>query len=933
MTKEASSTIESLKSYLKSKNTDIAIFINHWEDYPQKKRYISEIVALACEQNRVKELIFLLADKSLHNFLKEVPTSNKKKNLFPIMHAFYYGQTLCVNYLIENQTILVKYVTLERLVTHTKEGLADYQKHSSLFKLVSAAGYNTKVACFRDILKQLEHKTLEAIIPIMSNQSPLLLASAEEKLLEPPTFKEEESSSIDEQASPFISSPGNLGHEELKTEELPPVQRPPNISFTTLLSAINGGEKQTFNRDLALADKKVILEEENALAYLASAFLATWKLGKWVIKDKGRIHSIHMNRDAVLQGKSLTNFDKFEMIEQLFNYIDEKLFTQLSKGCDHLNPSEVKTWYVKKINQQGTHFSFDPSDDSDSDDEAKNCSVGKKRHYEEMATLHNDTFWKKTQREVLSKQKKIPSSQGTYTLKLKESLKKKLKERAELPVANLDKPVFIPAFRGNNYLEDRWSNAQKRQHYHLDEVGQPHYSESAMMAAGNFYQEEKFFSPEKRLKMDETALSIQNSHYQLNQTGPCLALTKKPGQELFVFNSFGDYLQHHYSNGISDHLKQLVGMLKVKDKWLSQSFANAYNYAISASDRPYHSLRYALGLKEYYHHPFTPRYNRDGSIKNVHAGKLYIFLFTKEDMLDPQLVNRVNSMLQNGKCPVLRDISSEVETTLFGKVDPKHVVYQFQLRFPSFNKAYKSIYLTKYGMDKQLYALFQSLFNSCTFKYTSEDKSKYDEVVDLLKEWLCAYYEVMALKMARTIAIKKGGDLMYFNENNQLSCKPPQRPLVNGLENLPARRKMHVLEETRRYIAGKLMPSTETMDDSSIKFIETDLKAEVQKLLLSSDELLKIAKGVDYYKLQLTLVEAEEVNQRCLKEKIRQDQVLDDLYTRVVRQILSSNLESFDTGEAKTSQPQRLFSWAAPNSEKFQDAESMSRYYNNNGFN
>lgn len=930
MPKEAK--IDILKNCLKSASTNSSQFKDLWESYPMKKSHISELVALACEKNRKEELIFLLSDYSMHSSLKDVSTSNNYKTLFPIVHAFYYGQLTCVDYLMEHQSLLVQKFTHENLRRYTQDGLSSHQRQGALFPaLANTLSYRTKETNFRSLIQRLdtirvqnirEVDPVQAVLPVLleENISPAQPTAPNSTRPASPALPPERTllTPSNENTS-HVMQRGPLVNSEPAAEEK---TQNPCLYFKDLMSLLNRDELDALNTSLTAITKKtaILLREKNDVMQLAHSFLSTWKLGQWVIKDNGRIQNIHPNRDAVLQNKSSANFLKLELIERLFFCVDNELFGQLSEG-DHLHPLLLESWYVEQVNEQGNHFPHDPSDDSDSEDERDNCSPKRRKQHQDMAALHSISFWERTQKKtLLAKEKSIS--------KLESSLKRQLKERARLQSPDPGKPLFIPAFRGNNYLEDRWTLSRKRRHYYLDEVEKPHYSEAAMMAAGNFYQEEALHSSEKRLRMDETAESIQKSHHDQSNTGPCIALTRKPGQELFAFNSFGDYLQHHYSNGISDHLKQLVGMLQAKDRMLSQSFPNAYNYAISTSDRPYHSLRYALGLKDYYHHPFTPRYNQDGSIQNVHAGKFYIFLFTLQEMQDPYFVNRVNSMLQNGQCPVLRDISSEVETTLFGKVDGKHVVYQFQLRFPSFNKDYKAIYQVKYGMDKALYTQFQSLLTSIPFKYTSEAESSRDEVIELLKEWLCAYYEVMALDMARQLAKRKGGDLMYYNEQNQLSSMPPQRPLVNGKEHLSARRKMHVLEETRRYIAKKLKP--ESLSVTAVAFMKIDLKAEVQKLLLLPSVLLEIAKKVGA-KLQLTASEEEWYNSACTKPGVRRDDVLDELYSSIVKEILQSNLDTFRSAPA-ASRRSGLCSWQAPTAKEFKDKISLVSAACNSGF-
>jgi len=92
----------------------------------------------------------------------------------------------------------------------------------------------------------------------------------------------------------------------------------------------------------------------------------------------------------------------------------------------------------------------------------------------------------------------------------------------------------------------------------------------------------------------------------LHGSKPVCAILFKPVKEKYLFNSIGDWFQHEYSNGIADHL------LKLKEKITQKGvpeylkpFPNAFNYAVSTSERPYHSLKYAA-LKDYYINNLKP---------------------------------------------------------------------------------------------------------------------------------------------------------------------------------------------------------------------------------------------------------------------------------------------------------------------------------------
>lgn len=865
------SIIDQIKANLKSSKPNDVEFEKLWEQYDEqhKKQYISTCIMLACEKGRVNELLILLSNHIVNQSIKALQMG---PHIRPALaSAFYYAQQPCIDALSKKHPKLLETLTLTERLESTEQGLNEYEQKTLSFYRESE-GFKIKRRDYEKLLQTLH---------VISHEMPV--------------------------------------------DEAMPVAIPsPTINFTELLEHFNRERLTEAEQNIATLERRDadLITEMHAINQLASAFLATWKLDQFVIKNNGKVKDIYPSRDLVLDHKPSAKREKLHLFERLFQFINPDLFLNLSEN-EHLDPIKLQQWYFEQVNKEKRHFVHDPSDDSDSADERGELSATKRQRYAEMKAQHTDAFWKTTRKE------KLLANDKKNVTQRKSSFINKKKSRAKIPDLSPDcsKQRFVATFRGNNYLEDRWSPDLKREHYHLEEVGRTHYSEAAMMAAGNFYKDPNFFKNATPSTMEEAAQHIQRAHREVAAIGPCLGLTRNPnGKDVFLFNSFGDYLQHHYSNGIHDHLTQLVGMLKMNDSWLSQMHPNAYNYAISTGDRPDHSLRYALGLKPYYQHPFVPRYNQDGSIQQVHAGKLYIFLFELEKMQDPLFVNRVNYMLQNGTCPVMRDTSNEVETTFFGKIDSEHLIYEFQLRFPNFKKDYKCIYKEKYGMDKDLYDEFKSLLISAPFEYTPDGRSeKRDAVVDLLKEWLCAYYEVMAVKIAEEYAIKKGGVLTYYNQKNEPSSEPTQRPLNKGNKHIEDRRKLHVLEETRRYIATSWKDKRIASD--SIELIDMNLEEKVKELLQSREKLSAIAKKISWTQLGLTEAEEFSIDEQCKKPDAKRDDLLNTFYSDLVKRILTENLPSFASRAMPSSQGFGIFSWRPPETAKFKNSTLLANDY------
>ena len=420
--------------------------------------------------------------------------------------------------------------------------------------------------------------------------------------------------------------------------------------------------------------------------------------------------------------------------------------------------------------------------------------------------------------------------------KIRESLIKtslkgagKLKKRAALPKQKEHfKRSFVATYRGVNYFPDRWDYNRKREHYTREETGKTQYAEAVLMENGSIYTVEN--SKKNLASLQETSQKIQSIFTKWAKTGPCLAYTVKPSREPYLFNSLSDYLQHCYSNGISQHLIRIADLSKTQNFWLQEKLPNAYNYALSTGERPYHGLRYALSLKEYYAHSFEPCYNSDGSIDNVHAGKLDIFLFKKEEFINYPNMNRVTQMILQGRTPIDHNIASEVETAFIGEIPGQHLVAQLPLRFPSFHKPYKSIYEVKYGLNEELYNLFHHFIIQT--KIFSEERKM---VIELLKEWLCAYYEVLAIFIAQELAESQSRKLTYLDSENNEQDTPPLRPFTRGHHD--TQNQTHILQNIRYHLADAINDGV-NLNKGEIFFPSVDLPKQV-KSIQENDQMLK----------------------------------------------------------------------------------------------
>ncbi len=627
------------------------------------------------------------------------------------------------------------------------------------------------------------------------------------------------------------------------------LQRNPQLFAEIILKTFNKNNYefgQLFIQRLGDSKSWFLSVNTDFLPKLMDMYLTESILGQWVIKDRNIEVSRHPDRDLALGSESRAQ-EKQRRLANIWRLISffKPEYQQIDK--------QLEIGYTSAAKELERYPVYDESDDSDSDDEEllEHGLTEKSKQHRSIRNLHSPSFWRSTRRSDTGgsgalnlKMDKIRTNATTPTLEkikeLSDAIKGSdyLKARGQLQ--GQDKTIkkkYVAQFRGINYMRDRWSTSARRYHYSMQEVGRPQFCESVLRTLYyDFYTELRgdndFYRDLTVLRrLEVTAYNLRASYQSLRETGACVARTVKPSTDHYVFNSVSDYLQHDFSNGISSHLLR-IKRFREANNFCGSKFINAFNYAIATGDRPYHSLKYACGLKDYYEYGFVARYNQDGSIGNSHAGKLYIVLHEMGEFISEASINRVTQMNYAGQVPVDHNIAPEVETSFIGDIPADHVVYQFNIKFPSFNKPYKNIYAVKYGMDETLYACFRYLIIRTTVE--SDERKK---VVELLKEWLCAYYEVLALNMAqRIVRTEKQGELFYLSYEDKPTAEPDLRPFTAGHHD--SQNQVHVLQNIRWLLGRNL--SHQLAGVHEIRFLDIKLENEVRRICQSTDELDKV---------------------------------------------------------------------------------------------
>lgn len=555
---------------------------------------------------------------------------------------------------------------------------------------------------------------------------------------------------------------------------------------------------------------------------LIDYYLREINLGTWTfMKTNGDIARIFPQRDEALgHPKARALYDeKFKLMSAVYKIIALLKPEFISVAIEH-RTTRLDAYYRQAIRTQQQFYTLDESDDSDEEDEillksAKDTPRKHRLHARERF-LADPEMWIRTKRTTVQSKglvDKLPpiiANPADIEINLKavqDLLKQNHQKRAALDKfdATDGRVEFVALYRGNNYMSDRWTTPARREHYRTDERYRPQFSEAALKAGldADFYsqlspQSNPYRNPSLMHKLTEVSEQIRVSYSRLYKQQHTVKQTVSPSKVTpYVFNHYADWMQHEFSNGINRHLLSIKKRLS--HRFWKESFVNAFNYALATGNRPYHSLKYALGAKEYYPYSFPLRYNPDGSLLNCHAGKIYIILIPKSTFLKQNYINRVVPKNYTGQLPIGLRILPELETSFIGAIPGEQIVHQEELKFPSFNKRWqdvKRVYAIKYGFNETLYNQFQTLI-----KTTHISTNERAAVLNLLKEWLCAFHEVMLLKLAEQHAAAHGGRLVYVDHENESVHLPDKNPKTSGELNADQRNRVNLLERLRSLIA------------------------------------------------------------------------------------------------------------------------------------
>lgn len=455
--------------------------------------------------------------------------------------------------------------------------------------------------------------------------------------------------------------------------------------------------------------------------------------------------------------------------------------------------SDYAKYIFEKEAESGTFFGCYLSDDSDSEAEKTFNRLGKSKKgrkkkkaeiYQERAQLERIFYKNNTSLHKRGDLKDIPHASRIFDLNQrteiaygdeinKKTIKKDLKklnklisEGASLEEAKkkIETIFYIAQYRGITHLTSKWNRPSRILHRQDEEINKPQYSASIYKSMGiNLYKDYaagRECVEEGRSNFEHEAETLREILLTLREPLPCAF-------EKYSYANIAYLLQNIYTQDY-DGFHELLH----NHPLLQAILPHGINPFLSTGDTPYHSLKYAYGIKPYKGHEgerLRPRWQSNGQAERPYSGVVYLSLhplsdYTAEGPLHLISLNRAAEIKLKDELNII----AERESCFPAYLPENRVIHKHTAKYPSFKESYKNIYYTKYGITKAFYKKLCERFAEAAPH--SEEMKKFKKI---LGEWLCSYHEVRLIDIARKTAEKQGGILIYRDINGLFSQIPP----------------------------------------------------------------------------------------------------------------------------------------------------------------
>ena len=236
-----------------------------------------------------------------------------------------------------------------------------------------------------------------------------------------------------------------------------------------------------------------------------------------------------------------------------------------------------------------------------------------------------------------------------------------------------------------------------------------------------------------------------------------------------------ELVQMRWSNTMPGFLQDLRNPEHHPLKKILAALGNKEAPYYATSDLPFHALRYAYGQKPDKNlKPWRlrPRFQTDGVTKRCYPGKIFVYLFTAEE-LEKHKPNHVIDMHWQGLVDIGSRIIPERETTFAGGILHGCAFLEEDAKIPSFTK-YRPYYSEKYGLSLQKFNEFKNkLIESEPGSQTKRKREQHKVVKNEIINFILSHHQQDLEQRAHGEVVKRGGYLIYQGLDGLFSITPP----------------------------------------------------------------------------------------------------------------------------------------------------------------
>lgn len=558
-----------------------------------------------------------------------------------------------------------------------------------------------------------------------------------------------------------------LYEDDERVLELPPVATRYNLIYSILDAIISRSLRKNFS-----------FETDKIAEYFRQAFIILVP----------QLHPEYATKEFKNSPKKSEDF-KLEDFDACKRFLDLRNSKDISfeKKLSYLSLEEDENLPM----QYASDDSDVPAEDSDSEQELTDMQIaaGLEKHANHIRK-HNKTMPTRTHTHHLPEQsahnfKKLNDAVGKLSL---DKPRVTFNQQGQVEVNGVvmtHQSVFIPGFRAVNYMASRYSRQVRRVFRRRDlqakrmtdpinhnNKGTAYFSEAVLQTHMDFYQDAisvpQIFDKNSALYQSflQTAMVLQQQLFNLRNADYILLWD----DEARLFNHLVHCMQHIYTNGILKFQRALRFFITDEVQELNFELPNAYNPFVSESEEPYHALKYGFGLKALYERAaLRPHYDQDGRPRFPYLGEIRITLRDLQTVFTKMERNHISSLKGHGHIQPPIPIRPELEATAMAYLPEGEVVHSEVLKCPNFSRKYKRQYQEEFGLNKDLFELFQR-----DLKKATPGTPARSAVEDHILEWLCSYHAIRLMTKAFELAQARNGILQFLGTHHELTDDVPK---------------------------------------------------------------------------------------------------------------------------------------------------------------